>query len=277
MSHGTGGKTLRKGPGPNVVERNCRSHSCLRMACWASGKVIQRKKLEMCMLLCVKSMSPVEGFEALLTEASTAESYQPADLKQKHPTKIPQKKQDEKMSALRELHTRAVGLSKWLGRLFSTVDFRARARSDARIAWAGLCEMPIPYAVHASQHLPTFKQEALCAAAQGLAFRRNLKKHSDSQGSQVQLTVAPTANPNIENHDYDSRIVFFSQAKPVFDLFGFLPVSIKIIDKSCVHLRFSRKNIHPVGLRSRQQYLWPKSSGSRAVGPHLAECNTETS
>jgi len=40
--------------------------------------------------------------------------------------------------------------------------------------------------------------------------------------------------------------------------------------------RLSGKKISfPSGLRSRQQYLWPKSSGSRAVGPHLAECNTQ--
>lgn len=90
---------MRKGPGPNVVERNCKSHSCLRMACWASGKVIQRKKFEMCMLLFVKSVSPVEGFEALLTETSTTESYQPADLKQKHakhPTKHHEKSSTKK-------------------------------------------------------------------------------------------------------------------------------------------------------------------------------------
>lgn len=42
--------------------------------------------------------------------------------------------------------------------------------------------------------------------------------------------------------------LFFSQAKPVFDLFGFLPVSIKIIDKSRVQLRFSRKNLLSIWL-----------------------------
>lgn len=91
----------------------------------------------------------------------------------------------------------------------------------------------------------------------------------------MQLAVAPTANLNIENHDYDSKIVFFHKPSPFLICLDFYQFQSKSSTNLVFNCASQEKISFPSGLRSRQQYLWPKSSGSRAVGPHLAECNTQ--
>lgn len=74
------------------------------------------------------------------------------------------------MPALRASHSscRTVQMIQMAWTDFSRLSTLGHGR-EAMQGLHGRASAKCQYAVHASQHLPTFKQEALCAAAQGLA------------------------------------------------------------------------------------------------------------